>query len=61
MIDKGDYCIFYYDENYLPSKRKKFKICALDYQPKSGTSLAYKYAEQKKKNIKNFYSKDLLV
>ena len=57
MIDKSDYCIFYYNENYLPPRRKKTNADLLDYQPKSGTALAYHYAEQKKKIIKNFYKK----
>lgn len=41
MINDSDYCIFYYDENY---------------QPKSGTALAYTYAKQKKKQIINILS-----
>ena len=55
MIDKSDYCIFYYNEDYLPPRRKYSKRCITDYQPKSGTALAYHYAEQNKKIIKNFY------
>ena len=55
MIDKSDYCIFYYNENYQPPQRKNSKRDIFSYQPKSGTALAYKYAMQKKKNIKNFY------
>ncbi|MBR3884983.1 MAG: DUF1273 family protein [Clostridia bacterium] len=51
MIDASDYCIFYYDENYKPQKRKHSKNDVFEYQPKSGTSLAYNYAKQKKKNI----------
>lgn len=57
MVDDSDYCIFYYNENYLPPRRKYAKRCVTDYQPKSGTALAYHYAEQKKKIIKNFYKK----
>ena len=44
MIDRSDYCIFYYDENYLPPKRKYSKRSVTDYQPKSGTKLAYDYS-----------------
>ena len=55
MIDGSDFCIFYYDKNYLPPKRKNSRTDLLDYQPKSGTAVAYKYAIQKKKQIKNFY------
>ena len=49
MIDASDYCIFYYDENYKPPKRKLSKSDVFEYQPKSGTSLAYNYAKQKRK------------
>lgn len=42
MIDKSEYCIFYYDEKYVPIKGKK-----------SGTKIAYEYAKKKGKKIKN--------
>ena len=53
MIDDSDYCIFYYDEDYQPTLRKYAKRCVYEYQPKSGTALAYKYAKRKKKLILN--------
>ena len=49
MIDKSDVCIFYYDENYLPPRRRNSKRSIADYQPKSGTKIAYDYAQIKKK------------
>ncbi len=49
MINNSDYCIFFYDKNYLPEIRKYSKRSIGYYQPKSGTALAYKYAKQKKK------------
>lgn len=52
MIDDGDYCVFYYNENYVPPKRK---VGAGFYETKSGTAIAYKYAKRKNKIIKNFY------
>ena len=55
MIDESDYCIFYYDENYKPQKRKHSKNDVFEYQPNSGTSLAYNYAKQKKKRIINLF------
>lgn len=55
MIDASDICIFYYDKNYLPPKRKNSKRDLLDYQPKSGTAIAFAYAKQKKKKIINVY------
>ena len=53
MIRESDVCIFYYDENYLPSRRKTSRHDLCDYQPKSGTALAYTYAKSKKKTIIN--------
>ena len=55
MIDKSDYCVVYYDENYLPSERKKSKKDLFSYQPKSGTKIAYEYAVKKKKKIINVF------
>lgn len=53
MINDSDYCVFYFDENYMPDMRKYSKRNALYYQPKSGTFLAYNFAKQKKKSIIN--------
>ena len=57
MIRESDICIFYYDENYQPSRRKYGKSYLTDYQPKSGTAVAYAYAVQKKKTIYNLCEK----
>ena len=56
MINQSDYCVFYYNENYLPPKRKTTKKNLFAYQPRSGTALAYRYAKQKKKLTINFYN-----
>lgn len=53
MIDCSDICIVYYNENYLPPKRKNSRRDILPYQPKSGTKIAYEYAKRKKKYIIN--------
>ena len=53
MIDKSDFCIVYYDENYLPPRRRNSRRDLTDYQPKSGTKVAYDYAVRKKKTIIN--------
>lgn len=53
MIDHSDYCVFYFDENYLPKMRKYSKQSVGYYQPKSGTKIAYNYAKQKRKIIIN--------
>ena len=55
MIDKSSVCIVYYDENYLPARRKQSRRNLTDYQPSSGTGVAYKYAERKKRRIINVY------
>ena len=52
MIDDSDFCVFYYHEKYTPPVRTQ-PGSLLPYQPNSGTSLAYKYANQKKKTIIN--------
>ena len=39
MINKSDFCVFYYDENNLPSNRK------------SGTKIALEYAVRRNKNV----------
>ncbi len=53
MIDKSDFCVVYYNENYLPPRRKNSRRDLLGYQPKSGTAVAYDYAVKKKKKIIN--------
>ena len=55
MILKSRFCVIYYDENYLPPKRKKSKHDALAFQPKSGTAVAFAYALQKKREIINVF------
>ena len=49
MIDDSDFCVFYYNESYLPPRRKRSNRDLSSYQPKSGTWLAYEYAIQKSK------------
>lgn len=48
MIDASDFCIFYYKPFYLPPKRKYAKRDISEYQPKSGTALAFNYANSRK-------------
>ena len=55
MINKSDYCIVYYDENYLPPRRKNSRRDLFDYQPKSGTKVALDYAIKKGICIKNVF------
>ena len=53
MINHSKFCVVYYDENYLPPRRKNSRRDLFDYQPKSGTAVAYDYAVKKKKEIIN--------
>ena len=53
MIDNSRYCICYYDENYAPPRRKNSRRDLFDYQPKSGTRMAFDYARKQGLNIIN--------
>ena len=53
MINKSAFCVVYYNENYLPPRRRISKWDLLDYQPKSGTAIAYDYANRKGLKIIN--------
>ena len=44
MIDDSDFCIFYYNLNYVPLTKTN-----------SGTKLAYEYALRRKKNVINLF------
>jgi hypothetical protein len=57
MIDKSGYCVVYFDENYIPPRRKSGRRALSDYQPKSGTEIAYKYAVKKATTIINVIKK----
>lgn len=53
LIDKADICVVYYNGGYLPPRRRNGKKDLFDYQPPSGTQIAYDYAKRKKKTIIN--------
>ena len=62
MINASDFCLFYYNPDYLPPKRKRYRGDINGYQPKSGTFLAFEYAYQqiraeKKLTIINLFEK----
>ena len=57
MINHSKFCVVYYDENYMPPRRKNSRRDLFDYQPKSGTAVAYEYAERKNRNIINILNK----
>lgn len=53
MIDKSDFCVVYFKDNYLPPERKNSTHNLFEYQQKSGTAIAYLYALKRKKIIIN--------
>ena len=55
MINKSDFCVVYYDENYAPPRRKNSRRDLTDYQPKSGTKVALEYAIKKGICINNVF------
>ena len=55
MIDRSNYCVFYYDESYKPPAKKEIKHGERFCQQMSGTAIAYKYASRKKKYIINIF------
>lgn len=57
MINQSKFCVIYYDESYLPPRRKNSRREVVYYQPKSGTKVAYDYAIKKKKEIINVFLK----
>lgn len=57
MINQSNFCVVYYDENYAPPRRKNSRRDLTDYQPKSGTKVAYDYAVKKKCEIINLFTR----
>ena len=51
MVDKSDFAVIYYDADYLPPRRRNSRRDLTDYQPKSGTKIAYDYAMKKCKSV----------
>ena len=52
MIDNSMYCVFYYNEDYMPPLNRN---TLLPSSNNSGTKIAYEYATKKKKIIINLY------
>lgn len=56
MIDSSAYCVFYYNENYVPPLSRQPKHKALfPSKRNSGTKIAYNYAMKRNKTIINLY------
>ena len=53
MINDSDFFVFYFDETYKPPRRKYGKSYLTDYQPESGTAVAYAYRKSSPKNKKD--------
>ena len=47
MINVSNYCVFYYNPEYQPPKRRYSKGGISEYQPKSGTQISFDYANQR--------------
>ena len=58
MIQASDFCVFYFNGEYLQASRKESKKAITSYQPKSGTGLAFDYAKAHGKTIINLYEED---
>ncbi len=55
MIKECDICVFYYNKNYMPPKRKSCNRAVSYYIPKSGTALAYDFAVHNNKTVINCF------
>ena len=55
IINESDFCVFYYDETYVPPLRNWSKGELSTCHSKSGTRLAYEYAKKKGKEVINLY------
>ncbi len=56
MINNSTYCVFYYNEKYIPLiKHLPKHNTTLSSRGNSGTKIAYEYAIKKKKKIINLY------
>ena len=55
MVDKSNFSVVYYDIDYLPPRRKNSRRDLTDYQPKSGTKIAYDYAIKKCGRVINVF------
>ena len=53
MIDHSAFGVIYYDEHYMPPKRKNRTNDFCGARPTSGTKLAYEYAVKKKLRLSN--------
>ena len=57
MINCSSICVCYYNREYQPPRRKNSNKDLYDYQPKSGTKIAYEYAIKKCDSVINMFCK----
>lgn len=55
MIDQSDFCVFYFNENYIPPLKRQSKNAVIMRASTSGTMRAYEYAVNKKRTIINLF------
>ncbi len=55
MIDNSSFCVFYYNKNYVPTLKPQVNNKLSKAGRKSGTKIAYEYAQRNKKIIINLY------
>ncbi len=53
MVDKSRVCVVYYNPDYAPPRRRASQRELTDYQPKSGTKIAYDYAIKRNREMIN--------
>ncbi len=53
MIKNSTYCICYYDKSYTVPRKNTKAMNLTESQTKSGTAIAYEYAEKKAKTVIN--------
>ncbi len=53
MINFSQICVFYYSPDYAPPKRKASRRSIAEYQPNSGTKIAWDHAVKKGKTVIN--------
>lgn len=59
MINKSKFCLFYYNEKYVPTTG--YGAVYTNKNQNSGTYLSYHYAVKNKKHIINFYTDDNIL
>ena len=59
MINKSDFCLFYYDENYLPPKKNGQKEICLPINHNQEQHLPTNMPYKRKRTFTTFFNKDI--